>query len=427
MVKLQDSTSPLTSNKQPHKEEKKRREEKRAVVLAGDYGYIRQIETTLKSLIFHNSHLKIYIFNQDIPKEWFIHYKSLLNQICSDLIDIKLLDVPLNRDWYAGFSHITYMAFARYFIPQFVSEDKVLYLDSDIIITDSLDNLFTIDISQHYLAVVRATFGYGLGFNSGMMLINNKRWKTENITTKLVEKTEQEKDSIQEGDQTILNLVLGHEAIWLDDTYNFQIGFDQGAFSYRHQHLFELSLDPLPKILHYISGDKPWNTYSSGRLREVWWHYHFLAWTDILKKWENIQTMIPKKHCKGKLLIITNTHWLQNIEYLVKQLPDYEFHITAFTDVANNLKQLSSQENVFIYPHIIAYVLVDMIKNCDIYLDINHGSKLDELLEHVIVNQKPVLSFDNIAAPIFENYSHRQVFSYHLPENFVTAVRLLSE
>ncbi len=34
MVKLQDSTSPLTSNKQPHKEEK-RREEKRAVVLAG--------------------------------------------------------------------------------------------------------------------------------------------------------------------------------------------------------------------------------------------------------------------------------------------------------------------------------------------------------------------------------------------------------
>ncbi|MFX3676834.1 hypothetical protein ACJBPV_05170 [Streptococcus suis] len=47
MVKLQDSTSPLTSNKQPHKE-------KRAVVLAGDYGYIRQIETTLKSLIFHN-------------------------------------------------------------------------------------------------------------------------------------------------------------------------------------------------------------------------------------------------------------------------------------------------------------------------------------------------------------------------------------
>lgn len=65
MVGIQD----LTSNNQLHKDDM-RSEEKRAVVLAGDYGYIRQIETTLKSLVFHNSHFKIYIFNQDIPKEW---------------------------------------------------------------------------------------------------------------------------------------------------------------------------------------------------------------------------------------------------------------------------------------------------------------------------------------------------------------------
>lgn len=49
-----------------------------AIVLAGDYSYIRQIETTLKSLLYHNCHLKIYIFNQDIPKEWFSHYQCLL-------------------------------------------------------------------------------------------------------------------------------------------------------------------------------------------------------------------------------------------------------------------------------------------------------------------------------------------------------------
>ncbi|MFX3978545.1 hypothetical protein ACJBXR_07380 [Streptococcus suis] len=37
MVKLQDSTSPLTSNKQPHKEEK-RREEKRREEKRGEEG-----------------------------------------------------------------------------------------------------------------------------------------------------------------------------------------------------------------------------------------------------------------------------------------------------------------------------------------------------------------------------------------------------
>ena len=417
-------TSLLTSKYQTQDEPKK---ELQAVVLAGDYGYIRQIETTMKSLMFHNSHLKIYIFNPDIPKEWFIHYKRLLNQIGSDLVDVKLLDVPLNTEWYAGFSHITYMAFARYFIPQFVSEDKVLYLDSDIIITDQLDDLLSIDVSDHYLAVVRTCFGYGIGFNSGMMLINNKRWKAENIMATLVERTQQEKETIREGDQTILNMVLGHEAIWLDDRYNFQIGFDQGAFSYRHRRLFELSLDPLPKVLHYISGDKPWNTYSSGRLREVWWEYHVLEWATILKKWEFLQVALPQKRYKGRLLMITNTHWLQNIEYLVKQLPDYEFHITAFTGVANNLKKLSSQENVFLHPRVIGYILEDMIKNCDIYLDINHGTKLNELLEHVITNQKPVLSFDNIAAPIFEHYPLKQSFSHHHPEDFVAAIKGLTK
>ena len=42
---------------------------KKTTVLAGDYAYIRQIETALKSLCYHNSHVKVYIFNQDIPQE----------------------------------------------------------------------------------------------------------------------------------------------------------------------------------------------------------------------------------------------------------------------------------------------------------------------------------------------------------------------
>lgn len=416
MFGIHTQTSPLTSNNQPPVE-------KRAVVLAGDYAYIRQIETTLKSLVFHNSHLKIYIFNQDIPKEWFTHYKLLLNQIGSDLVDVKLLDVPLNRDWYAGFSHITYMAFARYFIPQFVSEDKVLYLDSDIIITDSLDDLFTTDISQHYLAVVRATFGYGLGFNSGMMLINNKRWKDENITTKLVEKTEQEKDTILEGDQTILNSVLGHEAVWLEDTYNFQIGFDRGASMYHYQHLFNLSLSPLPKVLHYISGDKPWNTYSSGRLRDVWWTYQLLDWSEIHQKWISEKREISAPVYKGNLLILTNDLLIEQIEDLIKELPDYEFHIVAFTDMADNLKKLASFDNVFLHPNVIFYILEDMIRGCDAYLDINHGSKDPNFINLVKKVNKPSFSFDNVVATEFNDYKYGYSFSQHQRQEMIIKLK----
>ncbi|MGL6299248.1 glycosyltransferase [Streptococcus iniae] len=120
------------------------------VVLAGDYGYIRQIETTLKSLCYHNKHVKVYIFNQDIPLEWFIMVRKHLNQMGCELVDIKLLDEQLDKKWTAGFPHINYMAFARYFISEKLEEDRVLYLDSDIIVTADITHLFDLDVREYY-------------------------------------------------------------------------------------------------------------------------------------------------------------------------------------------------------------------------------------------------------------------------------------
>ena len=37
------------------------------IALVGDYGYINQIETTIKSIIYHNHDCKIYVINPDIP------------------------------------------------------------------------------------------------------------------------------------------------------------------------------------------------------------------------------------------------------------------------------------------------------------------------------------------------------------------------
>ncbi|HEM6112013.1 TPA: glycosyl hydrolase family 8 [Streptococcus suis] len=383
----------------------------KAVVLAGDYGYIRQIETTLKSLIFHNKNIKVYIFNQDIPKEWFTHYKQLLNQLGSDLIDIKLLDVGLSQKWtlHQNLSHINYMTFARYYIPQFVEEDAVLYLDSDIVVTSDLTDLFTINLSDNYLAATRDAFGYGMGFNAGVLLINNKLWKNENIQEQLIELTNKEFQHVREGDQSILNLLLKDQHLPLEDIYNFQIGYDRGAFNYRHHHIFNIPLKPLPAIIHYLSGDKPWNTYSSGRLREVWWHYQMMDWSKIEQKWISEKREVSKPVYKGKLLIITNTHLIEQIEDLIKELPDYAFHIVAFTDMADSLKKLASFDNVFLHPKVIGYILENMIKECDIYLDINHGSKDPYFLNLVMENEKPVLSFDNLTAKELKNYSNHFV------------------
>ena len=240
----------------------------RTVVFAGDYAYIRQIETAMKSLCRHNSHVKIYVLNQDIPQEWFNRLRMYVQDIGGDLIDCKLIGQQFQMNWSNKLPHINHMTFARYFIPDFVKEDKVLYLDSDLVVTGDLTPLFEFELGENYLAAARSCFGAGVGFNAGVLLINNKKWKLDNIRQQLVELTEKEHENVGEGDQSILNILFQNSCYQLEDIYNFQIGFDAGAAEKNHAFIFEIPLTPLPKILHYISPDKPWKQFSVGRLRE---------------------------------------------------------------------------------------------------------------------------------------------------------------
>lgn len=41
---------------------------KKAIVLGADNNYRDKMETTIKSICYHNRDLKFYIFNEDIPK-----------------------------------------------------------------------------------------------------------------------------------------------------------------------------------------------------------------------------------------------------------------------------------------------------------------------------------------------------------------------
>ena len=62
----------------------------KTIVLNGDYGYLDEIETTIKSIIFNNKEVKIYVINPDIPHEWFINLNQYLSQIGSQIVDKKI-------------------------------------------------------------------------------------------------------------------------------------------------------------------------------------------------------------------------------------------------------------------------------------------------------------------------------------------------
>ena len=402
-------------------------ENKKAVVFAGNYAYIRQIETAMKSICRHNSRLKIYVLNKDIPQEWFSRLRMYIQEMGGDLIDCKLIGQQFQMNWSNKLPHINYMTFARYYIPDFVTEDKVLYLDSDLLVTDDLTDLFELDLGENYLAATRSCFGAGIGFNAGVLLINNKKWQAENVRQKLIDLTEKEHENVAEGDQSILNMLFHDSYIEINEKFNYQIGFDRGAAEQGHTWILEKSINPLPKILHYISQDKPWNQFSVGRLRENWWNYSFMEWSYIVSTWKEKGDFYSAQIYKPKLtcMNLTNSWCVEKMDYLVKQLPEVHFYICAHTFMADELKRLTTFNNVTLYPNDFPLLIEKRLKEVDIYLDLNHDQKLMYIYDLVKKFEKPMLTFDNTRCLTIPEESYAGIFHHDRPDEMVSAIKLL--
>ena len=398
---------------------------KRAVVFAGDYAYIRQIETAMKSICRHNSHLKIYVLNKDIPQEWFSRLRMYIQEMGGDLIDCKLIGKQFQMNWSNRLPHINHMTFARYYIPDFVTEEKVLYLDSDLLVTDDLEELFELDLGENYLAATRSCFSAGIGFNAGVLLINNKKWQAENIRQKLIDLTEKEHENVGEGDQSILNMLFFDSYIEINETFNYQIGFDRGAAEQGHAWILEKSIDPLPKILHYISQDKPWNQFSVGRLREEWWRYSFMEWSYIVSSWKEKDVFYSADIYKPKLtcMNLTNSWCVEKIDYLVEQLPEVHFYIAAHTFMSDELKRLSKYQNVTLYPNSFPILVEKLLQSSDIYLDLNLDQKLVYIYDLVKKYNKPMLSFESSRYQELLDSEYAGLYSNESPWELVDAIR----
>ena len=64
-----------------------------------------------------------------------------MNQFGSKVIDEKI-DPNFLGDVQPSSDQIKKISFGRFLIPDLISADKVLYLDSDVIVTDNLQSIF---------------------------------------------------------------------------------------------------------------------------------------------------------------------------------------------------------------------------------------------------------------------------------------------
>ena len=382
----------------------------KTIVLAGDRNYTTQLETTIKSILYHNRDVKIYILNQDIIPDWFRKPRKIARMLGSDIIDVKLPEQTVFQDWEKQ-DHISSIAYARFFIPEYVPEDKVLYLDSDLIVNTSLEKLFSIDLENRLLAAVKDTDG--ITFNTGVLLINNEKWRQEKLKERLIEQSVVTIKEVKEGnfenfngDQTILNQVCSSQWLELNRIYNLQVGHDIVALYNNWQG--HLAFNDKPVVIHFTTFRKPWTTLIANRYRDLWWEFHDLEWTKILQHHIGEFELTSSLDKEFSCLTLTNSQDLEGIEELVTALPDVVFHIAAWTDMGDKLTKLAVYDNVRLHPQIVPPVLDKLKKSTNLYLDINHGSADENFLKSLKGQEKTLLAFQsthhgNLGQIVFEN------------------------
>ncbi|MWP62864.1 glycosyltransferase family 8 protein [Gilliamella sp. Pas-s25] len=166
----------------------------------------------------------------------------------------------------------------RFIIPDILNSitDRVIYLDSDTICLQSLAEITKYDIKNYIAGVIpdskdmqqEVSTMYPINakqyFNAGVLLINTKNWKKENISEKAFNLINNGK-IYKYADQDILNILLENKTLLLPIKFNTKIKISIDA----HQ---EKKIRPYTVILHYISQNKPWFKVYQSEIFKYFFH-----------------------------------------------------------------------------------------------------------------------------------------------------------
>lgn len=180
--------------------------------------------------------------------------------------------LPLFKFMKAG--EIRPVMWYRVFLPRLLpDEPKILYLDCDTLIVDSLEWLWQLELGQHALAAVSNPFWdndndwhakLGLQrqdayFNSGVMLLNLERFRAENLSAAVLEHGRANAGWTRFGDQDSLVAVLHHRRLPLPPRWNvMRILMMTGQSRQIFQSDELLEAIRRPAIIHFEGSTKPW-------------------------------------------------------------------------------------------------------------------------------------------------------------------------
>lgn len=218
------------------------------VVYCSDKNLYEILPTAIRSLLAHNDVEKIYCILED-------DYLDSLQNPKIEIINMHKCDLPTCTLNASG--RYPYAAMIRCFLDLILTEDKVIYLDVDTIVTGDISELWYANIYDNYIAAVPERGEY---YNSGVMLMNLEYMRKHNSSEALYKFLESRVYTFP--DQEAINTVFAGKIRKLPPKFN----------------AWSITKDPYSTpfaIRHFTSKQKPWSSNPQD-LRDVeLWNRYF--------------------------------------------------------------------------------------------------------------------------------------------------------
>jgi len=274
------------------------------VTCSTDDNYLQHCVAMLCSLFENNKDMKmqVHLLVDSLSQESRNVISSLSERYGNKAVfyDIKpemLENIQLNDIQFNGKKMYSIATYYRIFLPSLLPADidRILYLDCDIIVLQSVAELYGLNLNGYGVAAVKDCtpfdsyhrFKMGLGlqhsaFCAGMMMINLDYWRKNGCQKKLIEYTTHSWKAVYMQDQDALNYVFRDS--W------FQLPYKWGRTPLaiapvdKTQRWFDiLEFANQPCIIHYAAHVKPWLDVWFP-LQDYYWYYLKLSGFSNVKK-----------------------------------------------------------------------------------------------------------------------------------------------
>ncbi len=265
---------------------------------AADDFFAMPLAVTVRSVLDHlnpQRQLILYILDGGIRP---LNRQRIIQSLDSQRINIHWIKPSSQRlEAIALSCQNTYpiSAYHRLLLPEIIPQayDRVIYLDTDIIVLADLEELWTMDFGDYYLLAATDAANRHMYWpkhlkhldlkamgvtekdkylQSGVLVIDLKKWRAEGIADRVIQFIADHSE-LPYPDQDALNFVLAGKWYELDPRWN-QIPvahhFKHWQDSpYTEQQLFDVVHHPF--MVHYGSKPKPWDRRCTHPQKSLWY------------------------------------------------------------------------------------------------------------------------------------------------------------